>query len=52
MLNEFLKICKKMISTDKKADAKQEIKEQLYLTTFHRSTFSKLEIQCKTSLYF
>ena len=34
-----------MIFADIKADAKQEIKELVaYLTTFHRSTFSKLEM--------
>ena len=51
MLNEVLKTYKKMISTDIKTDAKQEIKE-LVAVSFHRSAFSKLEIQCKTSLYF
>ena len=51
MLNEVLKSCKKMISADIKTDAKQEIKE-LVAVTFCRSTFSKLEIQCKTGLYF
>ena len=51
MLNEVLKTCKKMISTDIKTDAKQEIKE-LVAVSFHRSAYSKLEIQCKTSLYF
>ena len=49
MLNEVLKSCKQMISTEMKTDAKKEIKE---LVTFHTSAFSKLEIKCKTGLYF
>ena len=42
-----------MISADTKTDVKQEIKELVAdLITFHRSNSSKLEIQCKTGLYF
>ena len=42
-----------MISADTKTDVEQEIKELAAdLLTFHRSNFSKLEIQCKTDLYF
>ena len=42
-----------MISANIKTDVKQEIKIwSLHLITFHRSTFSKFEIQCKTGLYF
>ena len=41
-----------MISADTKTDVKQ-IKELVAdLITFHRTNFSKLEIQCKTGLYF
>ena len=41
-----------MISADIKTGAKQEIKELVaVLITFHGSTFSKLEIQCKTDFH-
>ena len=40
-----------MISPDTKTNVKQEVKE-LYLITFQRSTFSKLEIQYKARLHF
>ena len=53
MLDEVLKSCKKVISADIKTDVKQEIKELVAVSIrFNRSTFSKLEIQCKTGLYF
>ena len=42
-----------MISADIKTDVKQQIKEpcvQLYLKTFHRSIFSKLEIKYRARL--
>ena len=45
MLNEILESCK----NDRKTHAKQEI-EKLVIT-FHKSAFSKLEIQCKTGLH-
>ena len=50
---KFSKVAK-MISAEIKTDVKQEIKKNwyLYLVTFHRSTFSKRETQCKTDLYF
>ena len=52
-LNEVLKRCKKMIPADIKSDTKQEIKELVHVShNFSQSTFSKLEIQCKTGLYF
>ena len=36
-----------------KTDVKQEMKEMVAASlTFHRSTFSKFEIQCKTGLHF
>ena len=42
-----------MISADIKTDLKQETKELVAdLKTFHRSNFSKLEIQYKTGLNF
>ena len=43
-----------MISADIKTDLKQqEIKELVaYLITFHRSTFSKLEIECEAGMLF
>ena len=42
-----------MISANTKTDVKQEIKELVAdLVTFHRSNFSKPEIQSKTGLYF
>ena len=44
-----------MIFADIKTDEKQEVKELvalLYLITFYRSTLWKLEMQCKTRLYF
>ena len=41
-----------MISADVKTYVKQQEKNrQLYLNTFNRSTFSKLEKQLKTDLY-
>ena len=48
---KFWKVAK-MISAEIKTDVKQEIKKNwyLYLVTFHRSTFSKRETQCKTDL--
>ena len=42
-----------MISADIKTDVKQQIKEpcvQLYLKSFHRSIFSKLEIKYRARL--
>ena len=39
----------KMISANIKTDVNQEIKE-IIAVSFHRITFSKLEIQCKTGL--
>ena len=42
-----------MISADIKTDVKQQIKEpcvQLYLKTFHKSIFSKLEIKYRARL--
>ena len=42
----------KMISADTKTDVKQEIKELVAVPYFHRSTFSKLEVQYKIGLYF
>ena len=45
MFNEVLKSCKKIISADIKTNAKQ-----VAVITFHRSAFSKLEMQCKTDL--
>ena len=43
-----------MLSTDIQTDVKsQKLKERLrYALSFHRSTFSKLELQCKTSMNF
>ena len=38
-----------MISADIKTDVNQEIKEMIAVS-FHRITFSKVEIQCKTGL--
>ena len=38
-----------MISADIKTDVNQEIKEMIAVP-FHRITFSKVEIQCKTGL--
>ena len=38
-----------MISADIKTDVNQEIKEMIAVS-FHRITFSKVEMQCKTGL--
>ena len=39
MLNEVLKICKKMILADIKADAKQDIKEKLVAVSSQKYFF-------------
>ena len=43
----------KIVSTDIKTDVKQKSKELMavFLVTFHKSIFSKLEIKCKSGLY-
>ena len=53
MQNEVLKSCKKIISADTKTDAKQEIKELVAVSyNFSQNYILKLEVKCKTGLYF
>ena len=54
MLNEVLKSCKKMMSTDVKADVKQqEVKEPVAVSCiFYKKYLQKLKQNVLTDMYF